>query len=152
MASWRRKVLALFPDLQPAAQRPNNSIYTVFFELLPRVREAHQEGDAEMLRRIYGFAEWCLEQKAKDIWNAAGVAFYEHLFDSHRSLWSQFVRWLSPRVVEDCWQDLKSKPRRVTWEDVPIPFSPPLEEAVTVTAADIATTVRAAVADGDRGV
>jgi hypothetical protein len=49
-----------------------------------------------------GFAEWCAEQKAKDLWNAAGVAFYEHLFDSHRSLWPEFVRWLSPRVVEDC--------------------------------------------------
>jgi acetoin:2,6-dichlorophenolindophenol oxidoreductase subunit beta len=59
---------------------------------------------------------------------------------------------ISTRVVEDCWEDLKSKPRRVTWEDVPIPFSPPLEEAVTVTAADIARAVRAALADGDRGV
>ncbi|HBI44943.1 MAG TPA: hypothetical protein DDY78_19120 [Planctomycetales bacterium] len=67
------------------------------------VREAHQKGDTEMLRRIYGYAEWCLEQKAKDLWNAAAVAFYEHLFDSHRSLWDQFVRWLSPRVVADCW-------------------------------------------------
>lgn len=27
---------------------------------------------------------------------------------------------------------LKTHPRRVTWEDVPIPFSPPLEEAVTI--------------------
>jgi hypothetical protein len=35
------------------------SIYMVFFDLLPRVRKAHQEGDTETLRRIYGFAEWC---------------------------------------------------------------------------------------------
>jgi hypothetical protein len=103
VATWRRKALALFPDLRCDVQRPDFSIYMVFFELLPMVREAHQEGDAEMLRRIYGYAEWCLEQKAKDLWNAAAVAFYEHLFDSHRSLWRQFVRWLSPRVVADCW-------------------------------------------------
>jgi pyruvate dehydrogenase E1 component beta subunit len=36
------------------------------------------------------------------------------------------------RVCEHCWSDLKARPLRVTWEDVPIPFSPPLEEAVSV--------------------
>jgi acetoin:2,6-dichlorophenolindophenol oxidoreductase subunit beta len=36
------------------------------------------------------------------------------------------------RVCELCWSDLRALPRRVTWEDVPIPFSPPLEAAVTV--------------------
>jgi hypothetical protein len=102
VASWRRKVLTWFPDLRREAERPDFTIYSAFFELLPRVREAHQDGDAETLRRIYGFAEWCSRQKAKDLWNAAGVCFYEHLFDSHRSLWPEFVRWLSPRVVADC--------------------------------------------------
>jgi hypothetical protein len=95
-------VLAFFPGLRCDVQRPDFSIYMVFFELLPRVRKAHQDGDTETLRRVYGFAEWCFEQTAKDMWNAAGVAFYEHLFDSHRSLWPEFVRWLSPRVVEGC--------------------------------------------------
>jgi hypothetical protein len=95
-------VLTWFPDLRREAERPDFTVYSAFFDLLPRVREAHQAGDAETLRRVYGFAEWCAEQKAKDLWNAAGVAFYEHLFDSHRSLWPEFVRWLSPRVVADC--------------------------------------------------
>jgi hypothetical protein len=75
----------------------------VFFRLVPMAREAHQAYDTEKLRRIYGFAEWCFEQKAKDMWNAAGVAFYEHAFDGPRSLWEQVVRWLPPRVVRDCW-------------------------------------------------
>jgi len=115
MASWRRKVLSLFPDLRRDVQRPDVTIYMVFFDLLPRVREAHQECDTEMLRRIYGFAEWCFEQRAKDLWNAAGVTFYEHLFDSHRSQWPECVRWLSPRVVEGCmglWE------RRLTVEEL----------------------------------
>lgn len=103
MATWRRKFLALVPDLRREAQRPGFNAYQAFFELLPRVRKAHRDGDTETLRRIYGFAEWCFEQKAKELWNPAGVAFYEHLFDSHRSLWPEFVRWLSPRVVEGCW-------------------------------------------------
>jgi hypothetical protein len=103
VASWRRKVLALFPELRLDVQRPDFSIYMVFFDLLPRVREAHQDGDTETLRRIYGFAEWCFEQKAKTLWNAAGVAFYEYLFNSPRSLWPEVVQWLSPRVAEGCW-------------------------------------------------
>lgn len=102
MSNWRRKVLALFPDLRPEAQRPTYTIYTVFLDLLPRVRKAHESGDTETLRRIYGFAEWCFKQPAKELWNPAGVGFYEHLFDSHRSLWPEFVRWLSPRVVLGC--------------------------------------------------
>ncbi|HEX3315269.1 MAG TPA: hypothetical protein VHR72_10285 [Gemmataceae bacterium] len=77
-------------------------MYSVFFELLPRVRLAHQDGDTDSLLRIYGFAEWCFEQRAEDLWNAAGVAFYEHLFDSHRSLWPEFVLWMSPPVAEGC--------------------------------------------------
>ncbi len=102
MANWRRKVLALFPDLRREAERPDFNAYSAFFELLPRVRTAHESGDTETLRRIYGFAEWCLSQPAKELWNPAGVSFYEHLFDGHRSLWPDIVRWLSPRVLADC--------------------------------------------------
>src|SRR5438552_15545583 len=86
LAVWRRKALELFPELRSEFQRPESSIYTVFFELLPMVRQAHDGNDVDLLRRIYGFAEWCLEQTAKDLWNAAGVAFYEHLFDE-RAYW-----------------------------------------------------------------
>ena len=102
MAKWRQMVLTLFPDMRLEVQRRDYSVHLVFFDLLQRVREAHQDGDLETLRRIYGFAEWCSEQRAKDLWNSAGVGFYEHLFDSHRSLWPEMVRWLSPRVVDDC--------------------------------------------------
>ena len=48
------------------------------------------------------------------------------------------------RAVEENWDDLRVQPRRVTWPDVPIPFSPPLEEAVVVTANDLRTAVTAA--------
>lgn len=66
MATWRRRVLELFPDLECEAQRPDFSIYSAFFELLPRVRKAHEAGDTEELKRIYGFAEWCMAQRAVD--------------------------------------------------------------------------------------
>lgn len=93
----------LFPELRRDVERWGCSIYEVFFELLPASREAHKTGDIEALHRIYGFAEWCFEQKAKDLWNAAGVAFYEHLFDGGQSHWAEIVKWLSPKIVKDCW-------------------------------------------------
>src|SRR5437764_15482473 len=102
MAAWRRRALGLFPELREQLQRRDFSIYMLFFDLLPMAREAHDTNHAELLRRIYGFAEWCLEQKAKDLWNAAGVAFYEHLFDRWQ-YWGKVVPWLSPRVISECW-------------------------------------------------
>jgi hypothetical protein len=62
-------------------ERPSISIYGVFFELLPRVREAHERGDTAELQRIYDFARWSFEQQHGDLSNAAAVAFYEHLVD-----------------------------------------------------------------------
>jgi pyruvate/2-oxoglutarate/acetoin dehydrogenase E1 component len=47
------------------------------------------------------------------------------------------------RVCELCWSDLRALPRRVTWEDVPIPFSPPLEAAVTVRSEEIREAIMA---------
>jgi pyruvate dehydrogenase E1 component beta subunit len=35
-------------------------------------------------------------------------------------------------LTERAWDGLSAPPRRVTWEDVPIPFSPSLEAAVTI--------------------
>jgi hypothetical protein len=102
MAAWRRKVLDQFPQLKAEASRPGFSVYSAFFELLPMVREAHLDGDTELLKRIYGFAEWCMRQPNKELWNPAGVAFYEHLFDSHPSIWHEIVCWLSPEVIKNC--------------------------------------------------
>jgi pyruvate/2-oxoglutarate/acetoin dehydrogenase E1 component len=53
-------------------------------------------------------------------------------------------------VAERCWDDLRGPPMRVTWADVPVPFSPVLEEAMTVSPGDIRRAVLAAVG-GERG-
>lgn len=49
------------------------------------------------------------------------------------------------RVTQTCWAELRSAPERVTWEDVPIPFSPALEAAVTVQPSGIRAAIQAAV-------
>lgn len=110
MAVWRRRVLDLFPTLRVEAQRPEFSIYSAFFHLLPMVREAHATNDEDMLRNIYGFAEWCFEQKAEHLWRTARVTFYWHLFENPQH-WEQVVPWLSPYVISGCsdlWQALLS--------------------------------------------
>jgi pyruvate dehydrogenase E1 component beta subunit len=53
---------------------------------------------------------------------------------------------LLARIVEQAWGALKSPPRRVTTPDVPIPFSEPLEAAVTPTADKLVEAVRAVMA------
>ena len=102
MATWRRKLISLFPDIHIDACASDFTPYSAFFELLPRCRSAHERGDISELTSIYGYAEWCLNQKAKDLWNPAGVCFYEHLFDMPKSLWPNIVQWLSPNVVGAC--------------------------------------------------
>jgi pyruvate dehydrogenase E1 component beta subunit len=51
---------------------------------------------------------------------------------------------IAARVMENCWADLRAAPVRVTWEDVPVPFSPVLERAVTVSAGKIRTAITTA--------
>ena len=57
MSTWRRKAIESFPDLRWEFEQVDTTIYEVFFELLPRVRDAHARGDLEVLRRIYEFAQ-----------------------------------------------------------------------------------------------
>lgn len=46
------------------------------------------------------------------------------------------------RVIENCWSDLSAAPERVTWPDVPMPYSPPLEEAVVISQARVRDAIR----------
>src|SRR5690349_9906444 len=101
MSTWRRKAIALFPELRnhTSLDDPEYTIYMLFFDLLPMSREAHQTQNDELLRRIYGYAEWCSHQPQKELWNPAAVAFWEHAFDQ-RQVWHAIIPWLSPFVIE----------------------------------------------------
>lgn len=101
MAAWRRKAFDLFPELHRNLNERRYSIYLLYFDLLPLVRDAHDSADEETLRRSYSFAEWCFDQRDKNLWNAVAVAFYEHLFDSRRH-WSEVIPRLSERVITEC--------------------------------------------------
>ena len=49
---------------------------------------------------------------------------------------------ITAMVVESGFDTLKAAPRRVAWEDVPVPFSPPLEKRVLVQEDDILNAIR----------
>jgi hypothetical protein len=101
MATWRRRAIETFPELRRDLNDPGYSIYLLFFDLLVEVRVAHREQREERLRSIYGFAQWCFHQDAEPLWNAAGVAFYEHLFDE-RWMREAAAPWLPADVREGC--------------------------------------------------
>ncbi|WP_207512419.1 DUF7674 family protein [Longitalea luteola] len=97
MSTWRKKAIECAPELRTAFQAANLTPYTVFMELLPVARQAHIDNDSERLERIYSFAAWCLKQKDKELWNAAGVGFYEHLVDTEETF-QQLTNWVTKEI------------------------------------------------------
>jgi hypothetical protein len=75
-------------------------VYQLFIDLVPLVKEAHRQQNTDMLRRAYDFAEWCLSQDNKELWNPVAVSFYEHLFDEE-DLWREIVPWLSQKAITE---------------------------------------------------
>jgi hypothetical protein len=116
VSAWRRKALEAFPHLRHDLQRRTYSIYHLFFDLLPLARNAHEAQDAEALRHIHGFAIWCMRQRDKELWNPAGVAFYEHLFDVAELDWAGIIPWIPPDVERDCWPlwEFRLRPEKLT--------------------------------------
>ncbi len=67
-------------------------------ELWQLAAEAHRAGDADLLRRVYGFAHWCFRQPEQFLSNASVVSFYEHVFDEWE-LRDEVAPWLPAEVV-----------------------------------------------------
>jgi hypothetical protein len=117
MAAWRRRALELFPDLRRDLTGSDYSVYMLFFDLKPQLRDALARNDTALVRRIFDFAEWCADQTAQKLWNAAGVAFYEHLFD-YPEYSERMLPWLSPTVVYTHWNLWEAMVSRDEWARV----------------------------------
>lgn len=100
MSVWRRKAIECLPDFKIEFEKPGTSVRDVFVEMLPAVIKAHRENDRVKLAQIYGFAEWCFQQKEKELWNAAGVCFYEHLGDYEETV-EGFWQWVKPDIYSE---------------------------------------------------
>jgi hypothetical protein len=94
MSAWRKRAIDCLPELRKEFEDPSASIYSVFIELLSATIVAHKNNDTNQLRLYYDFAAWCFSQKSKELWNAAGVSFYEHLGDKVETLQAMHL-WVS---------------------------------------------------------
>ena len=97
MDPWRTKLVESLPDLRSEWEDPDETIYSAFMELNAKCQEAHDREDHATLAAIYNFAAWCSRQQDKDLWNAAGVSFYEHIID-HPIALRELPRWVPPDV------------------------------------------------------
>ena len=106
MSTWRRKALEAFPELREELTEPHEieSVYSLWFELLPMARSADDDGDTDLLRRIYEYAHLVSAAPSKELWNPVGVAFLEHLFDdATEARMRDVLAWLADDVVQDVW-------------------------------------------------
>ena len=103
MSAWRRKALALFPEHRADITRTDAlALNELFLHLCMDAERAPaaeltEPDAAAALKRIHGFAEWCMHQGG-ELWNKAAIGFYEDLFS--RVPWELIVPWLSPYGVE----------------------------------------------------
>lgn len=100
MSVWRRKAIECLPELRAEFQKPGTSIYGVFVEVFAAAKEAHTVNDVPTLQRIYSFAEWCFRSKEEELWNAAGVSFYEHLVDYEETL-AEMPVWVKKDIYDE---------------------------------------------------
>lgn len=98
MSLWRRKAVEMFPELKKDFQVGEKSSYSVFLTLRGLLWDALETNDEDTITKIFQFAEWCSRQKAENLWNAAGVSFYEHIFDEWKYR-QKVIAWLSPLVI-----------------------------------------------------
>lgn len=97
MSTWRRKALALFPELFTEISDYDDARHEFFFRLSMAATDAHKVQNDVALRRIHGFVEWSLHQ-SEELWRDGAIGFYEDLFAVVP--WNDIVPWLSPFVIE----------------------------------------------------
>lgn len=100
MSTWRNKAIEIAPALQREFESPDFSIYSVFSELLNLLQESCIKNDVQKIQSIYDYAEWCFAQNDQKLWNATGVAFYEHLGD-HDEIYLSIPARLKKEIYKD---------------------------------------------------
>jgi hypothetical protein len=97
MSTWRRKAIDCLPGCRHEFEQPDATIGEVFIELLPATVKAHKEKNTDRLTKFYAFAAWCMRQKEKELWNVAGVSFYEHLGD-YEETFTAMPGWITKDI------------------------------------------------------
>lgn len=102
MSTWRRWALELLPERSFLLTEPETSVYEAFTLTLEAFEQAVVQQDERRIRACMEFGVWGLWQRAEHVWNAAGVCFWEHVFDVRGSI--PLVAPLLPSsAVRDVW-------------------------------------------------
>jgi hypothetical protein len=100
MAKWRREFAELFPDVGERLSGDYKSIHAAFIELRDELPARLAMGDTEFLRRMFAFAESCLESENDTFINAVYTCLLEHVFqDVLESQYLAIRPYLTPRML-----------------------------------------------------
>jgi|SRR5919108_141450 hypothetical protein len=102
MESWRKLAIELFPERKGVYETPEETVWSVIFDLHDEVVQAHEKNDLNLLQRIYRFTEWCHSQKEvePEIWTAAYAGFYEHLVEDEATYFA-IPQWINPEIFRE---------------------------------------------------
>ena len=99
---WRQLAKSLVPDVNEGTFEKKPSTYTFFGYLRRACWEAHEANDSQRLCKIYAFAHWAFDHPSQDLWNPAGVTFFEDLFQNCKTFEDvlKITPWLRPDILE----------------------------------------------------
>jgi len=95
MSTWKNKAIECLPEHKKDIEGAD--IFEVYLLMNRVFKRAYEENNQEKIRSIYAYAEWCFTQKHKELWNAAGVLFYEHLIDD-LEIKREIHKWLKHSI------------------------------------------------------
>ena len=88
MSAWRKEASKRLPEFQKIiASREVDNPMMLWIELHTRFAQLCRQDPppVELLRRLWGYAKWCMDQGHEDVQTAAALAFCEHLLDTDAS-------------------------------------------------------------------
>src|SRR5690606_5235603 len=56
-----------------------DSLHALWYEVTYRLSVAYENGETDLIDRIYAYADWCLWSQCRDISSAAAVGFYAQI-------------------------------------------------------------------------
>jgi hypothetical protein len=84
MSLWRKEASERLPELQRIiASRDVDSPMMLWIELKSTFQDLCEQDPPplDLIKRLWGYAKWCMTQENGDVSTAAALAFGEHLLD-----------------------------------------------------------------------
>jgi len=77
--------------------RPNEQWLNLWRSIWLYIFKARTNRSHHIVPKIISYLPRCFQQKENELWNAAGVAFYEHLGDNEETL-KEMSAWVKPTI------------------------------------------------------